>query len=71
MHPVEEGKMRRLELRLSPHVAEEHEQEHGRGARDALPVHGADKQGMKSTTLRLRFRLEDCELSEVAPFNTR
>ena len=48
---MEEGEMRRPEVRPATHLEEEHEQEHGRGAGDALPVHGPDLQGDTATTL--------------------
>ena len=43
--------MRRTEVRPATHLDEEHEQEHGRRAGDALPMHGPDLQGITATTL--------------------
>ena len=51
VHSVEEGEMRRPEVRPATHLVEEHEQEHGRRAGDALPMHGSDVQGIADTTV--------------------
>ena len=48
---MEEGEMRRPEVRPATHLEEELEQEHGRRAGDALPMHGPDLQGIADTTV--------------------
>ena len=57
---MEEGEMRRPEVRPATHLEEELEQEHGRRAGDALPMHGPDLQGIADTTV---FCLGFVELS--------
>ena len=51
MHSVEEGEVRRPEVRPATHLEEDNEQEHGRRAGDALPMHGTDVQGIADTTV--------------------